>query len=58
MSARHAAQQVNPFLTVPIGRLFVSNALPMAVVMSMGGVLNVVDGIFVGHFIGDRKSVV
>lgn len=52
MSVRHANQQVNPFLTSPIGRLFLSNALPMAVVMSMGGVLNVVDGIFVGHFIG------
>ncbi|MGA1835185.1 MATE family efflux transporter [Rhizobium wenxiniae] len=52
MSIRHAAQQVNLFLTVPIGRLFLSNALPMAVVMTMGGVLNVVDGIFVGHFIG------
>lgn len=52
MSMRHAAQQVNPFLTAPIGVLFLSNALPMAVVMSMGGVLNVVDGIFVGHFLG------
>lgn len=52
MSARHADQLVNPFLDAPIGRLLLSNALPMAVVMSMGGVLNVVDGIFVGHFIG------
>lgn len=52
MSTRHAAQEVNPFLTAPIGRLFVSNTFPMAVVMSMGGVLNIVDGIFVGHFIG------
>lgn len=52
MSTRHADQHANPFLAAPIGRLFLSNALPMAVVMSMGGVLNVVDGIFVGHFIG------
>lgn len=52
MSARHAGQQVNPFLTAPVGRLFLSNAVPMAVVMSMGGILNVIDGIFVGHFIG------
>lgn len=52
MSVRHAAQQVNPFLAAPVGRLFVSNSLPMAVVMSMGGILNVVDGMFVGHFIG------
>ncbi len=51
MSMRHA-QRINPFLTAPVGRLFLSNALPMAVVMSMGGILSVVDGIFVGHFIG------
>lgn len=42
----------NPFVTRPVGRLLLSNALPMAVVMAMGGVLNVVDGIFVGRFIG------
>ena len=52
MSVRHAVPQDNPFLTAPIGRLFLSNALPMAVVMSMGGILNVVDGVFVGRFIG------
>ncbi|MBI1219374.1 MAG: MATE family efflux transporter [Rhodobacteraceae bacterium] len=53
MSDRHAMHQTgNPFLTAPVGRLFLSNALPMAVVMSMGGILNVVDGIFVGRFIG------
>lgn len=52
MSVRHALHQDNPFLTAPIGRLFWSNALPMAVVMSMGGILNVLDGIFVGRFIG------
>ncbi|WP_321505629.1 MATE family efflux transporter [Breoghania sp.] len=52
MSMGHAAQQANPFLTAPIGRLFLSNAVPMAVVMSMGGILTVVDGIFVGRFIG------
>ena len=52
MSVRHAVSQDNPFLTTPIGRMFWSNALPLAVVMSMGGILNVVDGIFVGRFIG------
>ncbi|ARC89715.1 MATE family efflux transporter [Rhodovulum sp. MB263] len=44
----------NPFLTRPIGGLFLSNALPMAVVMSMGGLLNVADGIFVGRVIGPQ----
>lgn len=52
MSERHAIQQLNPFLTASVGRLFLLNALPMTVVMLMGGILNVVDGIFVGHFIG------
>ncbi|SFB76284.1 MATE family efflux transporter [Tropicimonas isoalkanivorans] len=42
----------NQFLTRPIGRLFLSNALPMAVVLSTGGLLNVIDGIFVGRFVG------
>lgn len=42
----------NRFLTRPLGRLFLSNALPMAVVMSTGGLLNVIDGIFVGRFVG------
>lgn len=58
MSVRHAVPQGNPFLTAPIGRLFLSNALPMILVMSMGGILNVVDGIFVGHFIGAEALTV
>lgn len=53
MSHRHSNHETgNLFLTAPIGQLFLSNALPMAVVMSMGGILNVVDGIFVGRFLG------
>ncbi|MDA3888954.1 MAG: MATE family efflux transporter, partial [Allgaiera sp.] len=35
-----------------MGRLFLSNALPMIVVMSMGGLLNLVDAAFLGHFVG------
>jgi len=53
MSVRRAINTIeNPFLTLPVGRLFLSNALPMAVVMSTSGLLNVVDGIFVGRFLG------
>ncbi len=52
MSVRHAVPQDNPFLTAPIGRLFLSNALPMTLVMSMGGILNVADGVFVGRCVG------
>lgn len=51
MSVRHADQH-NPFLTAPCRAAVSVKCPPMAVVMSMGGVLNVVDGIFVGHFIG------
>lgn len=42
----------NRFLTVPIGRLFLSNAVPMILVMSMGGLLNLVDAAFLGHYVG------
>lgn len=57
MSVRRAIKSMpeegeNPFITRPIGRLFLTNALPMAVVLSAGGLLNVVDGIFVGRFVG------
>ncbi|WP_121634738.1 MATE family efflux transporter [Tropicibacter alexandrii] len=53
MSVGRAANAIdNPFLTLPVRRLFLSNVLPMAVVMSTSGLLNVVDGIFVGRFIG------
>ncbi len=30
MSVRHAVPQDNPFVTAPVGRLFLSNARPMA----------------------------
>ena len=41
----------NRFLTRPLVPLFLSTALPMAIVMSTGGLLNVIDGIFVGRFV-------
>ncbi len=30
MSVRHAVPQDNPFVTAPVGRLFLSNARPVA----------------------------
>lgn len=42
----------NPFLNAPVWRVFLSTAVPMAIVLSMSGVLNLVDGIFVGRFVG------
>ncbi|WP_323780343.1 MATE family efflux transporter [Thalassovita sp.] len=50
MSSGPAAD--NRFLTVPMGRLFLTNTLPMTLVMSMSGLLNVVDASFLGHFVG------
>lgn len=40
------------FLTAPTGRLLTSNAVPMAFVMGMSGLLNVVDAAFLGHYVG------
>lgn len=55
MSVGHAAEEIrNPFLIRPVGRLFLGTALPMAVVLSMSGLLNIVDGIFVGRFVGAK----
>lgn len=42
----------NRFLTAPTGRLFIANAVPMVFVMAMSGLLNVVDAVFLGHFVG------
>ncbi len=50
MSSGHSRE--NPFLTAPVGRLFVANALPMMLVMLMNGLLSVVDAAFLGHFVG------
>lgn len=50
MSPRHASE--NRFLSLPVGRLFFANALPMMLVMTMSGLLNVVDAAFLGHFVG------
>lgn len=42
----------NRFLTAPTGRLFAANALPMLLIMTMSGLLNVVDAAYLGHFVG------
>ncbi len=42
----------NRFLTAPPGRLFLANALPMTVVMTMNGLLTVADAAFLGHYVG------
>ncbi len=42
----------NGFLTAPMGRLFLLNALPMIFVISMSGLLNIVDAAFLGRFVG------
>lgn len=42
----------NPFLTAPLAAVFAKTALPIILVMSMSGLLNVVDAIFLGLFVG------
>lgn len=42
----------NPFTTGPLGRIFAQTALPIVFVMSMNGLLTVVDAIFLGHYVG------
>ena len=42
----------NRFLTTTPKRLFVTNALPMMLIMVMSGLLTVVDAVFLGHFVG------
>lgn len=42
----------NRFLTVPTGRLFFAQALPMTIVMAMSGLLSIVDAAFLGYFVG------
>ncbi|MCW1934155.1 MATE family efflux transporter [Pararhodobacter zhoushanensis] len=44
----------NSFLTAPIGRVFVRNAVPMTLVMAMSGLLTVVDAVFLGRFVGSE----
>lgn len=57
MSSGNSRQ--NSYLSAPIGTLFVKTALPIIFVMSMSGLLNVVDAIFLGIFVGpDAVSAV
>lgn len=42
----------NPFIRGPLGRIFAKTALPIIFVMSMNGLLTVVDAIFLGRYVG------
>ncbi|MBL4908048.1 MAG: hypothetical protein JKX94_11395, partial [Sneathiella sp.] len=44
--------QENMFLTTPLGALFAKTALPIILVMMANGLFTVVDGWFIGQFIG------
>ncbi|MEJ5084440.1 MATE family efflux transporter [Brucella pseudogrignonensis] len=44
----------NRFLHASPGRVFLTNVLPMTLIMVMNGLLSVVDAIFLGHFVGAR----
>lgn len=42
----------NPFLNTPLGVTYARNALPIIFVMSMNGLLAVMDALFLGHYVG------
>jgi len=42
----------NAYLTAPLGAIFTRTALPIILVMSMNGLLTVVDAIFLGLYVG------
>lgn len=44
--------QKNLFLHTPIHRLFIQQLLPMLLVMLMNGLFNLIDAMFLGHYVG------
>ncbi len=42
----------NNYLTQPIGRLFLTTALPIIMIMVVNGLFNLVDAYFLGIFVG------
>ncbi|WP_158965751.1 MATE family efflux transporter [Chachezhania sediminis] len=57
MSMRHAPE--NRFLTAPVWRVFAAQAVPMVLVLTMGGIQNIVDAVFLGRLVGaDALSAV
>lgn len=50
MSARHSPD--NAFLTERPGRIFTRTAAPMVAIMTMNGLLGVIDAVFLGRFVG------
>lgn len=49
-----SAPSRNYFLDGPLPVIFARTALPIIFVMSMNGLLTVVDALFLGHFVGER----
>ncbi|WP_068087756.1 MATE family efflux transporter [Polycladidibacter stylochi] len=48
----HTQPGDNPYLTEPLGKLFVSNGLPLVIVMVLNASAILVDAIFLGRFAG------
>lgn len=46
--------QTNTFTDGPLGSIYLKTALPIIFVMGMGGLLAVVDALFLGHFVGAK----
>lgn len=50
----HGNSLQNPFLTAPIGALFLRTATPIVFVMSMNGLLTVMDAVMLGLYVGPQ----
>lgn len=52
MSTSMPSPPVNRFLTDPLASVYLKTALPIIFMMSMNGLLSVVDALFLGHYVG------
>ncbi len=52
--SQHDPSTTNSFTHGPLGLIFVKTALPIIFVMSMNGLLTVVDAIFLGRYVGPQ----
>ncbi|MFN3228318.1 MAG: MATE family efflux transporter [Asticcacaulis sp.] len=55
MSVQHTESlSADYFVSAPVGEVFLKTAGPLVIVLAMSGLLTLVDGVFVGHYLGDE----
>ena len=52
----HDTPHSNPFLNAPLGALFLKTAAPIVFVMSMNGLLTVMDAVMLGLYVGPQAG--